>query len=311
MDYQGNFHAAALRTGRSGIIGLLYGSDYGVHTGFAGPLVDGLDVAVREQGADLMVIGPGPDETELDRATRYLKQGKIDALVVPSYLYNMGCNDPRRDGLPVVTALAGEDQAPPHVDVDLRPGTAELLEHLAGHGHRRVLWFGPRGRLEQRCELAAECARQAGVEMDAALPCYGRSARGTDTLDRIIRGHREAFADWLRQNEPPTAVLAATEKVAFGVCRALHGAGLRVPDDVSVAGYDDIRAVLCEPPLTVVSQALVGVGRAAAELALRIAEHPEKTEELLGERIRLASNLVIRESTGPARQARSPTGGIP
>jgi DNA-binding LacI/PurR family transcriptional regulator len=150
--------------------------------------------------------------------------------------------------------------------------------------------------------MAGECARAAGLEMDVALHSVGRVQRGTSRLSEYIYGHEQGFGEWLEENEPPTAVIAAGEREAFGVCRALHAAGLHVPEDVSVATYDDVRAELCEPPLTVVSQSLVGIGEVAADLALRVKNKPKALQQLLEEPVWVPSELVVRDSTGPCRR---------
>jgi LacI family transcriptional regulator len=197
------------------------------------------------------------------------------------------------------------------VEVDLRPGTTALMKHLAGLGHREVVWFGDDEYLAKRYEMANKCAETAGMVCRDARVSISASDGGGSYLDRIIRGARDAFAGWLAENEPPTAVVAANEKVAFGVCRALHREGLRVPQDVSVAGYDDIRAVLCDPPLTVVSQALTEMGEAAARLALEMTENPGKTRQLLQTTTPVASSLVVRESTAAPRNEQTDVGGTP
>jgi DNA-binding LacI/PurR family transcriptional regulator len=174
------------------------------------------------------------------------------------------------------------------------------MQHLAELGHRRVLWFGRENALDLRHALAQQCAQEQGLQMNAArAPEVADEGLLGDT-PYLIEHYTRAFSQWLEGNGPVSAVLAADEKAAFGVCRALLHARLRVPQDVSVAGYDDIRASLCDPPLTVVSQCLAEVGETAAKMALELADETERAAKILRQPVAVPSRLVVRKSTGPA-----------
>ena len=101
---------------------------------------------------------------------------------------------------------------------------------------------------------------------------------------------------------PPTAIFASNDVMAMGVMDAVRNRGFRVPDDISVVGFDDIpQASVVRPGLTTVSQPLEKMGRVATQMLLDLFRNKEKTDN----RIELPTELVIRESCQPPRAAQS------
>jgi LacI family transcriptional regulator, galactose operon repressor len=95
-------------------------------------------------------------------------------------------------------------------------------------------------------------------------------------------------------SNPPTAILASNDVMAFGVMEAARERGKKIPDDISIIGFDDIKqAAHVHPPLTTIRQPLEEMGRRAARMLLEIIENPER----LAEKIELPTELVVREST--------------
>ena len=98
-------------------------------------------------------------------------------------------------------------------------------------------------------------------------------------------------------DQPPTAIFAGSDLQALGVYEAARPRGLRIPEDLSVVGYDDLRiARWVGPPLTTIRQPLAEMAETAARLLIRMVETPESA---LNQRIDLATSLVVRESTAP------------
>ncbi|HET6919831.1 MAG TPA: LacI family DNA-binding transcriptional regulator [Jiangellaceae bacterium] len=169
-------------------------------------------------------------------------------------------------------------------------GAVAATEHLVALGHRRIahvagrpgLWCS-RSRLDgYRAGLGA-----AGIEPATQLVVEG-------DFD-YVSGYR-AGAQLMALDDPPTAVFAASDQMAMGVYEAVRKAGRRVPDDVSVVGFDDLpEAQWSSPPLTTVRQPLSEMGRMAARMALRMVDG----EPMDGPRVELATELVVRDSTLP------------
>ncbi|MFI2705855.1 LacI family DNA-binding transcriptional regulator [Cellulosimicrobium composti] len=170
-------------------------------------------------------------------------------------------------------------------------GGLDAAAHLLTLGHRRIATIT--GVPEQDNSLARLAGYraamiQAGVPVDDDLVClstYGVPA-GFEGTQRL-----------LTLDDPPTAIFACSDDTALGALRALREAGLSVPDDVSLVGFDDLPvAAWTDPPLTTVRQPLVEMGAAAVELVHRARSGGDRSLHT-----ELATSLVVRESTAPPR----------
>jgi LacI family transcriptional regulator len=167
-------------------------------------------------------------------------------------------------------------------------GGLSATEHLLSLGHRRIGFIaGPRLLL---CSRARLDGYRAGLE-----------AAGIEMVDTLIRQgdfYTESGFDGanalLDLSDPPTAIFASSDQMAFGVYEAVRRHGLRVPDDISVVGFDDLpEARWASPPLTTVRQPLAEMGILAARTVLRLAQG----EQVESPRFELATALVVRDST--------------
>ena len=170
-------------------------------------------------------------------------------------------------------------------------GARALTAHLTGLGHRRIgVLAGPRDWLAGDARLAGHAAALADA---GQLP----AAELTRYVQPTVEQGRAAAAELLDLADRPTALIGFNDKVAVGALQAAADRGLEVPGDVSVAGYDDIdlsRAT--RPMLTTVRQPLTEMGRMAVTLLIRLLDR----HEAQALHVELATELVVRESTGPA-----------
>jgi LacI family transcriptional regulator len=169
-------------------------------------------------------------------------------------------------------------------------GGHDAVDHLISLGHRRIAYVGANPQSTPGGDRLAgylDALRRAGLEVDQQL-----IMPGTFHSDD---GH--AAAKLLKLPDPPTAVFAASDGVAFGFYDACHELGLRIPEDISVVGFDDgLGGELVWPHLTTVRQPLVEMGRHAVRtcvVAVRSGRPPAPPVEL-------TTTLVVRGSTGPA-----------
>jgi LacI family transcriptional regulator len=175
-------------------------------------------------------------------------------------------------------------------------GGLAATQHLLSLGHRRVAYLG--GPTMAVCNQARMHGYRAAMEAEGApVPdAYVRPGEfmyGTGLL---------GAAALLDLEEPPTAVFAGNDEIALGVIETARARGLRVPEDLSVVGFDDTNlARMASPPLTTVRQPLREMGAAALRTALRLA-NGEKAES---HHIELATELVVRASTAPPREEAS------
>ncbi len=200
----------------------------------------------------------------------------------------------RRLGVPIVVVdpVGASDLDVPTIGATNWAGGMRATEHLLSLGHRRIGFIeGPPRLLCSRARLDGHRAalESAGVRVDGELIRQGDFY------------HQSGFAgavDLLALDDPPTAIFASSDQMAFGVYEAVRQAGLRVPEDVSVVGFDDLPEVRwSSPPLTTVRQPLCEMGRLAARTVLHLAQGD--TVDSLG--IELATDLVVRDSTAPPR----------
>ncbi|MEV8440656.1 substrate-binding domain-containing protein [Actinosynnema sp. NPDC051121] len=196
-----------------------------------------------------------------------------------------------RAGMPLVH-IDPVDAAPDlrSVGATNRAGGVTAVKHLLSLGHRRIgVVGGPRDVLCSRARVDGYrfALDRAGIPSDPALVRHADFTR---------EGGRREAVELLRLPERPTAIFAANDEQALGVVEAARAAGLSVPRDLSVVGFDDLPAARRgTPALTTVRQPLAAMGRQAGwMLAALIAGHPPATD-----RVELATDLVVRASTAP------------
>jgi len=169
-------------------------------------------------------------------------------------------------------------------------GGLAATRHLLELGHRRIAMInGPDTLMCCRARLDGYRAAldSAGIPADPGLVCTG---------PLYVEGGRTQAQALLALPDPPTAIFAANDLQALGVYQAAHRAGLRVPEDLSVVGFDDLPlAQWADPPMTTVRQPLQKMGTAAAEMVLALASRRTPVED----RVELATRLHVRSSTAP------------
>jgi DNA-binding LacI/PurR family transcriptional regulator len=132
---------------------------------------------------------------------------------------------------------------------------------------------------------------RAGVAFEPELLLAG---------DFHVAGGRRAASQLLDLDEPPTAIFAGSDLQALGVYEAARPRGVRIPDDLSVVGYDDLRiARWVGPPLTTIRQPLTEMAETAARMLIRMSDNPDAP---VNQRFDLATSLVVRESTASPKQ---------
>ena len=287
--YTANRSARSLSGGRSGLIGVVVPLVYPAY--FSGILA-GAAEALSEQGMQI-VLSPTMNELErevslvdrihglTDGALFILPQESSDELA--SLLdggYRFVVLDPLQpleDRIPSVSAAntSGADQA---------------MRHLLQLGHRRIAQItGPLGWVatESRRRGYRAALASAGILPDPALE--------VEAIPEIEPG-REAAEKLLGLPDRPTAIFAFNDNIAIGAIKAARACGLRVPEDVSVVGFDDVEgATIVSPELTTVRQPLAEMGRTAVSLLNRLLEG-QRFETL---HVELATRLVVRGSTAP------------
>jgi DNA-binding LacI/PurR family transcriptional regulator len=296
LGYHPHAPARQLAGGRSRIVALVLRQTPEQVAGDAvlAETLRGFASAARAEGFRVMVE-PLPPEGPHSTYSDLLRAQHADGLVVsgpriddPSLLELL------RDGFPIVLQGSLPDVAAPSVDVDNVAGARGAVEHLLALGHRRIACItnAPLVYTAARDRLAGyhEALASAGVGADPALVAEGAfdAASGHTAMAGLIA--TTTF----------DAVFAASDVIALGAIGAMREAGLRVPDDISIVGFDDIPlAGYFDPPLTTVHLPAFELGQAAGRSLIdRI------NDRSVPERTLLPTELVVRSSTRHATEAR-------
>lgn len=296
LGYRRNPHAGALATGRSQVLGLMlpYAWAYADHDPFYSLVTTGVTACAARRGYNVMLYSAAA-EAEGKRAA-----GLIDRLAAGLIFVSPPAGTPlyeecRRQRIPYVTILADPSSGELTVNSDDYRGGRIATQHLVGLGHRRIAHLA--GRTEvvtsgPRRQGYLDVLAEAGLEADPAWLVAGDFDRATgyDSTRRLLE---------LPERRRPTALFAANDLSAHGAIEAAFDAGLRVPEDVAVVGYDDTwYATVTRPMLTSVGMDVVGIGRCAAETLISFLEGD-------GEASRhsvLPVSLTVRESCGALRR---------
>jgi LacI family transcriptional regulator len=274
LDYTPAAAARSLKTQRSHVIGVFLETGEGhpdlQHPFFHEVLV-GLKHTLGSAGFDLLLFASEHPGNGYGRHA-YLKRCHHHN-VAGAVLMGADGEDPEvrrlvRSELPTVGVdLDVEGPATTYVISDNVDGSARAVRHLHSIGHRRIATIT--GMLETR----PGADRLRGYRR--ALQAIGLAYRDEYVSygDFYVESGRRAMADLLTLDEPPTAVFAASDMMALGAMRAINDAGLNVPADVSVVGFDDMQlADHMNPPLTTVRQDKAGLGATAGTALLRLIE---------------------------------------
>lgn len=293
LDYHPNSVARQLARGSSGTLGLVLrqSPEQVANDGLLAETLRGLAAAARAADHRVLLETLVPGEASYANLVR---SGRTDGLIVSGPRYDdQELVELARDGFPVVIqgSLPGLDV--PSVDVDNEAGGRLAVEHLLALGHRRIAIITNASlaytAASERLAGYREALAAAGIAEEPALVAEGAFDAQS--------GHR-AMTEILARTTPD-AIFVASDVVAIGALAGLREAGLSVPGDISVVGFDAIPlAAYLDPPLTTISLPAYELGRAAGRAILdRIAGRPVAGRTLL------PTELIVRASTAPRHGA--------
>lgn len=286
LGYVVNQHARTLAGGRSQIIGMIV---HDLGTNYVAEIVRGIETALDSTSYDLMLYTthrrPGRESSHIIQ----MSNGMVDGLLLFSPRANEDALSAlNQRGVPHVI-IDNRDRTSQHSTISVTnwQGAFEATNYLVSLGHRRIGFIT--GALDTDCSherLSGYKAAldAAGLAVDAALVREGNFQRQP--------GYRCA-CELLSLHERPTAIFASNDVSAFGALEAIRDHGLRVPDDISLVGFDDIPpAAHLHPALTTVRQPLQRMGERAMEMLLRVIEGRQSAIV----HAELPTELVVRRS---------------
>jgi len=284
LGYESSLVASSMRSRRTGVIGVLV-ADF---EPFSAEILKGVGEALRDTSYDLLAYsGSRGDEEGWERRSLSRLSGTlIDGAIMVTPTVVRASADVPLVAIDPHTGPAGL----PTVDSDGYGGARLAMQHLIGLGHRRIAHIAgpaPHGGRAWRLSGYRDGLRRAGIEYDESLVVDGGFS-----FEAGVAGARQL----LDLDDPPTAIFAANDDAACGVMHEAFERGLRIPDDLSVIGFDDTpTARQIWPSLTTVRQPCREMGRIAAEQLLADIREPGA-----GRLVHAPYELKLRNSTGPA-----------
>lgn len=292
MGYSPDARAQSLVRGSSRTVGVVVTT---IADPFIAPVVQGIEDAAQQHGYTVILCNSHSDREREISAVETLRSKRVDGVIVTSsrvgalYLDHL-----ERIGVPVVLINNHNERSGRYtysVSVDNRHGGKLATEHLLQLGHRRIAYIsGPADHSDDLDRLAGyrEALEQAGMPFDPTLV-----VSGTGRAD----GGERALPILTALEAPPTAAFCYNDMTAIGLMRAAQAAGLSIPADLAVVGFDDIPfASYVRPPLSTVAQLKAEMGAWAMEMVLALIATSDPIEDRFSNLV-LEGQLIVREST--------------
>jgi DNA-binding LacI/PurR family transcriptional regulator len=297
LEYYPNTQARGLVSGRSRLLGLVISE---ITNPFFPELIQGFEEIAVEHGYEILIGSTSYDPKRMSLVIRRMLERKVEGVAVMTF----GIEEPLLQQLAerhVPLALVDFALPSPLVStlrVDYGTGIRQAVHHLAALGHRSITFIS--GPLQLHSAKArVEVFRLAAKEV--RLP--QKDARVVEA-DHTMEGGMLAFERMQARGELPTALMCSNDMTAIGVMRSAYSVGMRVPEDLSIIGFDDIRfAQFTTPPLTTVQMSRTDLARSAFQ-ALRA--HGRGAAKTDAREYSIPTKLILRQSTAAPRSLRKP-----
>lgn len=283
--YTPNAHARTLAMQRNLTFGLIL-SD--LSNPFFPELVKSIQECANQKGYEITLANTNYDAGRTVASVQRMLEQRVSGVAVMTSEMDAALAE-RLAARQIAVVFLDVGQVGPYVSniaVNYEKGIRAGVEHLLELGHRRIAYIsGPQRLKSAQRRLLAYTKTMKKYESEPFI--YEGDFKAT--------GGQQAVDAMLQQKQRPTAIVAANDLMAMGAMRELRKAGLHVPEDVSVVGFDDILfAELADPPLTTVALPREEIGRAAVEALL----HTVTSESKEGREYKITPKLIVRESTG-------------
>ena len=245
---------------------------------------------VKRHGYSLMICSTDNDVKNEVEYISILKQKYTEGIIVATGLKKeKAIKELVKTDLPI--ALLSRDVpslAADTVMVDDYLGGYEATRHLIGLGHEKIAMLTEDtsfSTIQARVRGYKEALEEAGLNYDESLVLANNTS---------IEEGKKAMMNLLKESSPPTAVFASTESLAIGAVQGARELNVKVPDKLSIVGFDDtVLSTICEPPLTTIAQPIEEMGKKVAELLIEEIEKKKESKQ----RVVLSPKLIVRNST--------------
>jgi LacI family transcriptional regulator len=288
LNYQPNHVARSLVSRETKTIGLIL-------TDIMNPTLtrtaQQVELALAERGYGTLFATSNHQLGEEKRLIEMFRSRRVDGMLIyPAVHRELAHLKDLRRHFPVVLLIAGPDAGIDAVSVDDRAGTRRAIRHLIDLGHKRIGFLDPNSSNlnSEKFEGYQRALADAGLPFDPTLIVAANghyATHGYYALDNLMN-----------IKQPPTAVFSHNDSLAMGALRWCHKHGRRVPEDISIMGYDNIEFTeFAQPPLTTMNYAVDQVSRMAVDRLMRLIEAKDQPPE---PRVTLIEpDLVVRAST--------------
>ncbi|HUQ98771.1 MAG TPA: LacI family DNA-binding transcriptional regulator [Gemmatimonadaceae bacterium] len=295
MRYVPHGGARSLITSKTDTLGVLLPDLYGE---FFSEVIRGMDDTAQQHGFHLLISRSHADRNGIDTAMRAMR-GRVDGVVAMSPDLDAESLLDVPSTIPVVLLCSvSRGNELDSLTIQNCSGARDMVRHLTSLGHTRVAIIkgSPRNYdAAERLRGYRLALKEAGIAPDASLERDGGFTE---------QGGYAATLELLELNDRPTAIFAANDSMAIGAMSALRESGVRVPDEMAVAGFDDIPlARFMDPPLSSVHVPICELGARAVELLVNGVAHKNGH---VRKRQRVSTTLVIRRSSGGQPAERPP-----
>jgi DNA-binding LacI/PurR family transcriptional regulator len=299
LNYFPNTQARALVSGKSRLLGLIVSE---ITNPFFPELIQEFEKVAVSRGYEILIGSTNYEPKTMQLCARRMLERKVDGVAVMTFGVEEFVLDRFvADEVPIVLIDVDSNQPRSGVlAVDYRAGINEAVQHLAVLGHRKIAFISGPLRLrsaETRRSAFLDCMRLAGLSVDPAWLIEA---------DHTLDGGLEAMKKILALPHWPTAILCSNDMTAIGVQHALFEAKLKVPDDFSLIGFDDIHlAEYTIPPLTTVRMSCKDLALAAVNSLLTSMEPGEDSAPHAAVKTSINTRLIVRQTTGLPKGALS------
>lgn len=290
LNYFKNVHARRLATGQSDLFGLVISE---IANPYFPEVIRGFQAAAWDRGLDVLLLNTEYNETRTQLVIRKLVESDVRGVAIMTSSIDNSVIAPLTEAGIVVTFsnLYAADKFVSNVSIDYNRGIVQAIEHVAALGHRRTAVIaGP------QANRTAASIKQTLV---AGLTKKGMKPDPVTYSDYRVDAGASAVRDILSAREIPTVIFCGSDLIAMGAMSTLETAGVKIPEDVSIVGIDDISfACLARPPLTTIKVPRERLGT----VAFGALEKMLKLKRRKGAEYHLETELVVRKSTAPARK---------
>ena len=291
LSYFKNVHARRLATGQSDLFGLVISE---IANPYFPEVVRGFQAAAWDRGFDVLLLNTEYSRARTQSVIRKLVESDVRGVAIMTSSIDSSATAELTDaGIGVVFSnFCAPDKLVSNISIDYNQGVLQAIQHVATLGHRRA------------AVIAGPEANRTAANIKRAL-VTGLTRRGMKPFPVISSDYRvdagaSAVRDILAAPDVPTVIFCGSDLIAMGAMSTLEASGVRIPEDVSIVGIDDIAfASLARPPLTTISVPRERLGTTAFEALIKMLN----LKRHRGSEYKLKTELVVRKSTAPARHS--------